>query len=152
MPWQRISSKYWHSMAQSKKNLTPWLVLGGILLASQVVAAFIPAPGPGDNDIGDEIDQDPTLTRERMAQLADAIYTALLQDPWTEDEQAAIAAIVQCNNDADVAGLISVFGVRSEGWYAPNYTLPGAITEYLNADQRADLNAQLARKGITFMF
>lgn len=138
---------------ERKNDLRPWLVIGGLLLASNIVARIFPDTyDPGADNVGDELDQEPTLSRERMTMLADIIHEALLGSPWTEDEDSAIAAILYCNNDADIAGLISIFGTRQGGWGQPHYTLPGAVRAFLSASDIARLNTGLTAKGITFLF
>lgn len=128
------------------------LVALGFTLLNRIVPPTDNPPGPGEGPVGDPEEQEPTLSFERMQQLADTIDQALIQDPWSEDEQAAINALWECRNDADVAGLIAVFGNRSEGPLFPSFTLPGAVTYYLSDVDKYILNAGLRALGITYTF
>lgn len=128
------------------------LVALGFAVLDRVLPAPEEPPGPGDGSVGDPEEQEPTLTFERMQQLADIIDQALLQNPWGEDEQAAMNALWECRNDADVAGLIAVFGNRSEGPLFPSFTLPGAVSYYLSDVDKYILNAGLRALGITYTF
>lgn len=128
------------------------LVALGFTLLNRVLPPPEDGPEPGEGSTGDPLDQEPTLSFERMEQLADTIDQALLQDPWAENEQAAMNAIWECRNDADVAGLIEVFGTRSESPMFPAFTLPGAVSYYLSEVDKYILNAGLRGLGITYTF
>ena len=130
------------------------LVALGFALLDRIVPPSPDDVEPGEGSAGDPLEVEPTLSFERMQQLADTIDQALLQNPWMENEQAAIDSILECRNDADVAGLIAVFGVRhqSPAWWFPGFTLPGAVAEYLDPDEKEELNAGLIARGISFTF
>lgn len=145
-------------MAKKSKD-NRLLIYGGLLFGVYLlIRQFIPIRPtfPGQQYTGQDETEQPTLTTQRLYQLADIVYEALLGNPWFENEAGATAAICQCANDADLAGLIYIFGERSEPfWNAPmaqSYTLPGAIVRYYDADQLAELNACLAAKGINYQF
>jgi len=130
------------------------IIAGGYLIINRLLPAKPVFPGAGYE--GPDEPQQPTLSSQRMYQLADIIDDALLGNPWLEDEERATAAICECNNNADLAGLIYVFGERSEPLVnaplAQNYTLPQAVTRYYDNAQLADLNDCLTSKGITYTF
>lgn len=146
-----------------EKDNTPFIILalGAVLVASNLVDSLTDdghegSEDAGDNYVGDELDQEPTLTRQRMAQLADIIEQALLGNAWTENEAVAANAILNCNNDADIVGLISVFGRRSEPFwndpFAQSYNLPQAVVRYFAPIDVYWLNRRLNDKGITYTF
>lgn len=127
------------------------LVALGFVLLDRVVPPTDEPPGPGEGPVGDHEQQEPTLSFERMNQLADTIDQALIQD-FVEDEWAAMNALWECRNNADVAGLIAVFGSRSAGPLLNSFTLPGAINYYLDPADKLILNAGLRALGITYTF
>lgn len=145
-------------MARQKDNNRVLVVAGIIAGAYLIINRLFPkAPEfPGGQYEGPDEPQAPTLTSQRMAQLADIIEDALLGNPWLEDEPRATVAICECNNNADLAGLIFVFGERSEPTvnapFAQNYTLPQAVNRYYSDSQLAKLNSCLRAKGITYLF
>lgn len=134
------------------------MVIGGFVLAGKLFAEFFP-PSPVDTGTdyqGPPLDQQPTLSLQRMSMLADRLEAALIGNPWIEDEDAATSALLECRNDADVVGLISVYGRRKPPIYVDPFavamTLPQAVSYYYDADDIEDLNSGLLVRGIQYTF
>lgn len=116
-------------------------------------------PGGSSNPGGDqppapETDVPPTLTAVQAGILADQIEAAIwgtsIFGDWTEDEDLVIAAITQCQNDADVRVLMNAYGLR--GSILDKLNLPNTVDQYLSASDIAAINADFAGKGIKLRF
>lgn len=97
-----------------------------------------------------------TLTQAQMAIYADSLFAAM--DGYGSDLTAIYKVFANVNNDADLLGIISAFGIRkiSSGRLNPEPdfegSLGGAITNELDNDQVKALNFMLSKKGIKYRF
>ena len=93
-----------------------------------------------------------TLSEPAIEGIANRVYNDLWETEVSEDEEDMMIAILRCNNDADLVGLIRKYGVRSSP-YALNAhgdaDLFGAVQIALNTEEHHVLNVALGQKGIT---
>lgn len=108
---------------------------------------------PGINDL-DATDNGPrTLTDNQLVLMCEALEAALLGGWIGEDEDAIGAVMDMLNTDADVIALVEQFGIRCEGVVVQRCgSLPQWFVIYLSDAERADINATLESKGITYRF
>jgi hypothetical protein len=100
----------------------------------------------------------PTYSDSQYSGFASAIQKAFDGcDPGNDDYAAVMSAMNAMKNDADIAKLISVFGVRKWdecGWLAGDVELDlvGGIRHELDNNQINVVNKVLRDKGIKFQF
>lgn len=138
-------------MAQKIDPITAAAWAGGLYLAYRIARAFSSEPAPPPGPVPPAPTGVPTLSAAQIASMAQQLR-ALLTWYITEDEPAALDIIARCGNDADVAWLVHAYGTPWNWWKMRTMGLPDAIATYFDADERADLNAALSAKGITFRF
>ena len=141
------------------------LLIGGAIIYALSVADSIfghkPPPPPPGGDVdpaggGDNPNQgDPrpaTLTQAQAGQIADGIKDAvwgggLIASPWENDEQFG-ALLMQCQVSNDVNLLMNAYGVYGQVLSPMN--LSQTVTEYLDGDVKAVVNADYDAKGIIY--
>ena len=86
-----------------------------------------------------------TLSDIQVKAIVSKLYFDLLENN-TEDEQDAIAQILQIKNLGDWLNVVSVFGVRKDNAWSKSFegTLPQAITEYLHGNDLKAIKEHLA--------
>lgn len=99
------------------------------------------------------INEAPTLSVQQLSAMA-AVIAEDFEEFWGgENEKHITETILVCNNDADVATLINLFGEVCYNFGLFNcLTLPGSIAAYFSSGERQVLNEGLAHKGISFTF
>lgn len=139
-----------------------WLIVAG---AGFAVYRVVHAIAPSGTDTGTRppttnvtpvpLDQSATLTDAQAMAIADAVYTALFGDGsfwhgyFGEDEAAAMSALGNAANDADLALIAQAYGVRSSFW-GGTFNLWSALSTYLSASDISALNASWSARGISF--
>lgn len=92
-----------------------------------------------------------TLTVFDFLSIADKLELALLRG-MTEDEAVAIAQLKRAQNLADVQGIVDAFGTRRAAASLYWMTLPAAVSAYMDADERGEVNADYFSKGINYIW
>jgi hypothetical protein len=131
---------------------------GALTLVALVVGGVIVYALVGDDDDGRDTvtqpDQKPTISQFQADTIANRIYAAFWEGSWFyEDEETMIAAILDCNNDADVALVTNAYGVREgPNWLDVSANLAETFAYALDDEEADYLNEQLRRKGIRARF
>lgn len=92
-----------------------------------------------------------TLSPSEVAGIVQRLRFAFYDAPFTEDEEAAILALLEARNDADVWAIAEAFGT----WAPPlqfDRDLFAAVRAFLDPPDIDYLNGGLAAKGITVQF
>jgi len=96
-----------------------------------------------------------TLSPGRVRYLANEIYVAIWgENGWalTEDEQAVIRLLVECQTNDDLLAVSKAYGCRMPALSLGCLTLHQTIAEFFSDAERAQLNDALVRRGITIQF
>lgn len=123
------------------------LVVAGALAVVRVLGRF------GQDGTPDyvQLAQGATLTPAEVAAVVQRLRAAFYGDLFTEDEAAAIAAILEARNDPDVFAIAQGFGT-----WAPilqtDRDLFAAVRAFLDAPDIEYLNGALRGKGINVQF
>jgi len=100
--------------------------------------------------------QTPTKSKGEWQIIADQIYNDLKFSGIADNKSDAGYQIARVQNDADVALLIQVFGMRQESFFGINtgglQNLPQFIIGNLSKSDIAKINDNYARKNIKFRF
>lgn len=100
--------------------------------------------------------QSPTKSKGEWQLIADNIYNDLKFSGIADNKSDAGYQIARVQNDADIATLIQVFGLRQESFFGINtgglQNLPQFIIGNLSKSAIATINDNYARKGIKFRF
>lgn len=116
-------------------------------------------PEPQPDPYFTEDMEPPTFTRQQARLAAEGIFAAIYGDGgfWTgntaENEAAVIAILKTCRNTSDVFLVIDAYGIRGGSWsWSGEMNLPAAITQYLSASDRQEVNDYYAAHGIEIAF
>jgi hypothetical protein len=100
--------------------------------------------------------QTPTKSKGEWQLIADNIYNDLKFSGIADNKSDAGYQVARVQNDADIATLIQVFGLRQESFFGINtgglQNLPQFIIGNLSKSAIATINDNYARKGIKFRF
>ena len=100
--------------------------------------------------------QTPTKTKGEWQIIADQIYNDLKFSGIADNKSDAFYQIQRVKNDADIALLIQIFGMRQETFFAINIgglqNLPQFIVSNLSNSDIIKINDNYARKNIKFRF
>jgi len=100
--------------------------------------------------------QTPTKSKGEWQIIADQIYNDLKFSGFADNKSDAGYQIARVQNDADIATLIQVFGMRQESFFGINIgglqNLPQFIIGNLDKSEIAKINDNYARKNIKFRF
>ena len=100
--------------------------------------------------------QTPTKSKGEWQIIADQIYNDLKFSGIADNKSDAGYQVARVQNDADIATLIQVFGMRQESFFGVNIgglqNLPQFIIGNLNKSEIAKINDNYARKNIKFRF
>jgi hypothetical protein len=100
--------------------------------------------------------QTPTKSKGEWQIIADQIYNDLKFSGIADNKSDAGYQIARVQNDADIATLIQVFGMRQESFFGINIgglqNLPQFIIGNLDKSTIAKINDNYARKNIKFRF
>jgi len=100
--------------------------------------------------------QTPTKSKGEWQIIADQIYNDLKFSGIADNKSDAGYQVARVQNDADIATLIQVFGMRQESFFGVNIgglqNLPQFIIGNLSKSAIATINDNYARKGIKFRF
>lgn len=100
--------------------------------------------------------QSPTKSKGEWQIIADNIYNDLKFSGIADNKSDAGYQVARVQNDADIATLIQVFGLRQESFFGINtgglQNLPQFIIGNLSKSAIATINDNYARKGIKFRF
>lgn len=93
----------------------------------------------------------PSFADYQYLDWAKALDTALMKNS-TEDEQAVYNIFNKFKNISDLVKTIEFFGTSRKMFTTQYITLPEAITEYFNENEKAKLNLILKKKRIDYQF
>ena len=100
--------------------------------------------------------QSPTKSKGEWQLIADNIYNDLKFSGIADNKSDAGYQVARVQNDADIATLIQVFGLRQESFFGINtgglQNLPQFIIGNLSKSAIATINNNYARKSIKFRF
>ena len=100
--------------------------------------------------------QTPTKSKGEWQIIADQIYNDLKFSGIADNKSDAGYQVARVQNDADIATLIQVFGMRQESFFGINtgglQNLPQFIIGNLQKSEIAKINDNYARKNIKFRF
>ena len=100
--------------------------------------------------------QSTTKSKGEWQLIADNIYNDLKFSGIADNKSDAGYQVARVQNDADIATLIQVFGLRQESFFGINtgglQNLPQFIIGNLSKSAIATINNNYARKGIKFRF
>lgn len=100
--------------------------------------------------------QTPTKSKGEWQIIADQIYNDLKFSGIADNKSDAGYQVARVQNDADIATLIQVFGMRQESFFGINIgglqNLPQFIIGNLDKSEIAKINDNYARKNIKFRF
>ena len=100
--------------------------------------------------------QTPTKSKGEWQIIADQIYNDLKFSGIADNKSDAGYQVARVQNDADIATLIQVFGMRQESFFGVNIgglqNLPQFIIGNLDKSEIAKINDNYARKNIKFRF
>ena len=100
--------------------------------------------------------QTPTKSKGEWQIIADQIYNDLKFSGIADNKSDAGYQVARVQNDADIATLIQVFGMRQESFFGVNIgglqNLPQFIIGNLQKSEIAKINDNYARKNIKFRF
>ena len=100
--------------------------------------------------------QTPTKSKGEWQIIADQIYNDLKFSGIADNKSDAGYQVARVQNDADIATLIQVFGMRQESFFGVNIgglqNLPQFIISNLDKSEIAKINDNYARKNIKFRF
>ena len=100
--------------------------------------------------------QTPTKSKGEWQIIADQIYNDLKFSGIADNKSDAGYQVARVQNDADIATLIQVFGMRQESFFGINtgglQNLPQFIIGNLDKSEIAKINDNYARKNIKFRF
>jgi hypothetical protein len=100
--------------------------------------------------------QNPTKSKGEWQIIANQIYNDLKFSGIADNKSDAGYQVARVQNDADIALLIQVFGLRQESFFGINtgglQNLPQFIIGNLSNSDIAKINDNYARKGIKFRF
>ena len=98
----------------------------------------------------------PTKSKGEWQIIADQIYNDLKFSGIADNKSDAGYQVARVQNDADIATLIQVFGMRQESFFGVNIgglqNLPQFIIGNLDKSEIAKINDNYARKNIKFRF
>lgn len=98
----------------------------------------------------------PTKSKGEWQIIADQIYNDLKFSGIADNKSDAGYQVARVQNDADIATLIQVFGMRQESFFGINtgglQNLPQFIIGNLQKSEIAKINDNYARKNIKFRF
>ena len=100
--------------------------------------------------------QTPTKSKGEWQIIADQIYNDLKFSGIADNKSDAGYQVARVQNDADIATLIQVFGMRQESFFGVNIgglqNLPQFIIGNLDKSEISKINDNYARKNIKFRF
>ena len=100
--------------------------------------------------------QTPTKSKGEWQIIADQIYNDLKFSGIADNKSDAGYQVARVQNDADIATLIQVFGMRQESFFGVNIgglqNLPQFIIGNLDKSEIAKIKDNYARKNIKFRF
>jgi len=100
--------------------------------------------------------QTPTKSKGEWQIIADQIYNDLKFSGIADNKSDAGYQVARVQNDADIATLIQVFGMKQESFFGVNIgglqNLPQFIIGNLDKSEIAKINDNYARKNIKFRF
>ena len=100
--------------------------------------------------------QTPTKSKGEWQIIADQIYNDLKFSGIADNKSDAGYQVARVQNDADIATLIQVFGMRQESFFGVNIgglqNLPQFIIGNLDKSEIAKINNNYARKNIKFRY
>jgi hypothetical protein len=100
--------------------------------------------------------QTPTKTNGEWQIIADQIYNDLKYSGIADNKSDAGYQVARVQNNADIATLIQVFGMRQESFFGINtgglQNLPQFIIGNLSKSEIAKINDNYARKNIKFRY
>jgi hypothetical protein len=100
--------------------------------------------------------QTPTKSKGEWQIIADQIYNDLKFSGIADNKSDAGYQVARVQNDADIATLIQVFGMRQESFFGINtgglQNLPQFIIGNLDKSEISKINDNYARKNIKFRF
>jgi hypothetical protein len=100
--------------------------------------------------------QTPTKTKGEWQIIADQIYNDLRFSGVADNKSDAFYQIQRVKNDADIALLIQIFGMRQESFFGISLgglqSLPQFIISNLSNSDISKINDNYSRKNIKFRF
>jgi hypothetical protein len=137
--------------------LKPILIKLGVLKSSLELQQDISQKENIDSYINNSLKiQTPTKSIGEWQLIADQIYNNLKFSGIADNKSDAGYQIARVQNDADIATLIKVFGMRQESFFGINIgglqNLPQFIIGNLDKSEIAKINDNYARKNIKFRF
>jgi len=156
-------AKEFSSLSPQFKGVIAIVILGGVAFVGYKIYQGIKKSQENkDNRIEDkEWDNEfykqtskPTLSAAEMQSMSKQLFVAM--DGYGTDEEAVLSVFNKMKNDADFAGVVSVYGTKelSSGTLnpEPNYkgNLLGALTSELSSSWLKKINTSLSSKGIKY--
>lgn len=146
---------------QSRTITTLAMLAGGAIVLGNVLDRVFPPPIRPGGDVSpavatnaDGSPQTANMTQQQANAIADGIEAALygtgLVMDIGEDEATVVDLMELCTNDADVYLVMNAYGAR--GSWLWSITLAAAISKYLSASDRAEINSNFQSKGIAIRF
>jgi hypothetical protein len=137
--------------------LRPLLIKLGILKSPLELQQDISQKENIDSYINNSLKiQTPTKSIGEWQIIADQIYNNLKFSGIADNKSDAGYQIARVQNDADIATLIKVFGMRQESFFGINIgglqNLPQFIIGNLDKSEISKINDNYARKNIKFRF
>jgi hypothetical protein len=137
--------------------LKPLLVKLGVLKSTLELQQEKSQQENIDNYINSSLKNNtPTKSKGEWQIIADQIYNDLKFSGVSDNKSDAGYQVARVQNDADVALLIQVFGMRQESFFGINtgglQNLPQFIIGNLSKNDIAKINDNYARKNIKFRF
>lgn len=93
----------------------------------------------------------PSYPEYRYYDWSKILETALMSNS-TEDEDAVYSVFEKMKNISDVSKLVDAFGTKRKMFTTQYISLPQAIAEYFNPNEKKKLNNILSKKRIDYTF
>jgi hypothetical protein len=146
-------------MDKKTKNglLVTALILGvGYFLYKKLKGSSTPTKSEIDEQIGGNTGVNPTLSQEKMKELAEKMFAAF--NGYGTDVNGLMNLFASIKNNDDLMGVIAAYGIRevSSGSYnfMPNFegNLPETIADELSDSEILKINSVMVRSGVSIRF
>lgn len=142
--------------ADEAKGWIPVVVMGGIGLAildgiSKADSFLFGEGEPGADQAKPSAPtgQKQTLTDLQVKSIADILDMDMNHNAFT-DQDEVVRQLIKPNNDADVQAIIKAYGTRRGYFFSGPWTLPARVTDQIDADLIANVNASYSDARINY--